>query len=214
MTKAKQGEMERTVGLDLAEEYEDRMRSRGVLFLDGEEVNVTESGLFYRTLFYLVSQGWPKERPIWVVLNSPGGHASQCFAICDAIRAFVNEGYTINAFCLGHVASAATVLLQTASRRYSLPNTRFLVHQVRQQHVFLEEEVSQGEERVAEMTRINAQAFALIADRIGMDLPELLGKVKKTDLWLNAEEALKFGKNGLIDEITTTLPFLGALAQK
>ncbi len=213
MTKPKHGEMERSVGLDLADECEDRLRSRGILILDGDEVNVLESGLFYRELFFLASNGWPKDRPIWIILNSPGGHASQCFAICDTIRSFIKEGYTINIFCLGHVASAATILLQTASRRYSAPNTRFLVHQVRQQHVFLEEEVSQGEERVAEMVRINTQACAIIAERVGMDLQDLLTRVKKTDLWLSADEAMKFGKNGLIDEICPTFPFLDLVAK-
>ena len=211
MKKSQLGGPDRHVQMDLSEELWDRLRSRGILFIDGEEVDATESGCFYRDMFYLAMSGWPKEKPIWVIDNSPGGHADQCFAICDTINAFKKEGYTVNTLCLGAVASAATIIFQAGSRRYAMPTTRFLIHQVRQSHVFLEEELGQGKDRLKEMERINNVACKIIADRVGMDLSVLLDMINKTDLWLSPEDALKFGPNGLIDEICETFPFMDRL---
>src|SRR3989344_5936416 len=209
--KKNQEKRQRVVSLDFADEVYDKLRNRGVLFLDGEEVNVFESGSFYRDLFFLAMSGWPKEKPIWVVLNSPGGSADQCFAICDSILSFTRSGYTINVLGVGEVASAAVIILHTGTRRYALENTRFLAHQVRQGSLFHEEEVTQGEERVAEMKRVNKQACAIVAKRTGMDLAVLFGKISKTDLYMSAEDAMKFGTHGLIDEICPIFPFMDVL---
>lgn len=215
MTKAKEENIERSLSLDIGEETYYRLRSRGILILDETQVDVLESGVFYRDMFYLVMSGWPKEKPIWVMLNSPGGDAYQCFAICDTINSFTAQGYTINIVGIGIVASAATIVLQTGTRRYALPNTRFLTHQLRQTHNSEDEEVSHGKERIAELERINEQGCQIIAKRIGMDFQaELFPQITKTDLWKNAEEAKKFGPNGLIDEICTTFPFMDVLQKK
>jgi len=211
MTKAKEGQVVRQVALDISEEVYDKLRSRGVLILDGKGVDVEESGIFYRDLFFLVMSGWTKERPIWILLNSPGGGVNQGFAICDAIRAFTQEGYTINIVGLGEVSSVAAAILQTGTRRYALPTTQFLLHQVSDEHVFLKEEMTQTEERAAEKKRINTILCAIIVERVGMDTVEFLAKVKKTDLFMSAQEALTFGKHGLIDEICATFPFMDAL---
>lgn len=206
--------VERKISLDLADERQDELRKRGVLFVDSDEIDRDEAGCLYRDIFFLVTSGWPKQRPIWVVINSPGGQVHHGFAIYDAIHGFVAGGYTINTFGLGEVASMGTVILQAGTRRYAAPHTQFLLHQVSEAHIFLKEEATQAEERTEEMKRINVLVLTMIAERTGILLSELTAQVKKKDFWLGALDARGLGKHGLIDEISTTFPFMDALEKK
>lgn len=66
--------------------------------------------------------------PIRVVITTQGGHIDSGFAIHDMLRFVESPIITIGA---GWVASIGVPILLAASRerRYSLPNTRFLLHQ-------------------------------------------------------------------------------------
>jgi len=52
-----------------------------------------------------------KAKPVWIVLNSPGGEIIQGFAVCDAISAAVKNGFTVNILATGFCASMATAVL-------------------------------------------------------------------------------------------------------
>ena len=94
------------------------------------------------------------------------------------------------------------------TKRYSLPNTQFLVHQIRQTLPFFQqEEVNEGRERQQEMDRINDIVMKMIADRAGMSLDEIKRLSEKKNYWVNADDAKKFGTHGLIDEVVTAFPF-------
>ena len=126
----------------------------------------------------------------------------------DAIKMLTNKSVEVNILGLGHVASMATVIMQAGTRRFSGPHTQFLVHQVRNAIGFFEiEEVNVGRERIEETERLNNIAMGLIAERTGIDVSELKELSKKKDFWLDLIGAKKLGKNGLIDEIITDLPF-------
>lgn len=216
MTKVKGNEkMKRAVSMDISDELQHELRARGILLLDGDEIDGMESGAFYRDLFWLAMSGWPKEKPIWTILNSPGGSVYQGFAICDAIGSFVEQGYTMNVCGIGYVASAAAAIISKASPggRYALPTTQFLLHEV-SDDLPGREDTTQTEERAAEKKRINGIICSIVADRAGMEHGEFLAKVRKTNFWMGAEDAKKFGKNGLIDEICTTFPFMDVLQKK
>ena len=66
--------------------------------------------------------------PIRVIITSQGGHVDSGFAIHDMLRFIESPVVTIGA---GWVASIAVPILFGAprERRYSLPHTRFLLHQ-------------------------------------------------------------------------------------
>ncbi|OGZ06937.1 MAG: hypothetical protein A2942_01220 [Candidatus Lloydbacteria bacterium RIFCSPLOWO2_01_FULL_50_20] len=211
MTKGKTMDILRRVSMGPEDERQEVLRRHGVFFLDAEEVNRDEAGCFYRDIFFLVASGWAKEKPMWVVLNSPGGHADQGFAIHDTIRLLIAAGYTVNTCVLGEAASVAMMILMAGTRRYASPNTQFLLHQVSEEYIFLRVETTEAEERSNEMKRINHVYLSAIAERSGMALSDLTTQVRKKDFWLGAEEALKYGQHGLIDEICTTFPFMDAL---
>ncbi len=185
------------------DEKRDLLERYGILFLDDE----IEEGTTYTTcldLIYLHKIGF--NRPIWIVLKSPGGSIHEGLAIYDCVRALTQQGMPVNILGMGAVASMAAVIMQAATKRYSLPHTHFLIHQL-SQTVVDREEVNEGEERVEENKRINSICLQLIAERVGIDIKKLRALSKKKDYWLDAAGARNFGTNGLIDEITLTLPF-------
>ena len=68
------------------------------------------------------------ERDILVYLNSPGGSITAGLAIYDTMQ-FIKPD--VQTYCIGQAASIAAVLLAAGAKgkRYSLPNSRILIHQ-------------------------------------------------------------------------------------
>lgn len=126
--------------------------------------------------------------PIRVIINSQGGHIDSGYAIHDMLRYVNSEVVTLGA---GWVASIAVPILFGAKKesRYSLPNTRFLIHQP-----------SGGAGGHASDIRIEAQQILKLRERINKLIADETGQsVEKitTDsdrnFWMNAEEAREYG---------------------
>ena len=143
--------------------------------------------------------------------KTPAGHPEfprrKCgawLAIYDCIATLKESGIRVDILSLGLVASMGTIILQAGTRRLSAPHTQFLVHQVSQTIGFFKsEEVSELGERAVELERINTVVMDIIAERSEISLVELKAMCKKKDYWMDAADALRFGRKGLIDEITT-----------
>ncbi len=204
------GEQRRIV-FDWIDERSAKLRQRGLFFVDQEMIDYDEAGGFYRDVYSLIIAGWPKEKPMWVVHNTPGGHVYHGLAIHDTICALNAAGYTINTFGMGHVASMGTAIIGAGKRRCAAPSTQFLIHEVGESHLFLEEKASESIDRSAELQRVNGVVLRTIAARTEIDLRKLQRLCKKKDYWFGAKDALKLGKRGLIDEISSTLPFMDSL---
>jgi len=126
--------------------------------------------------------------PIKAIITSPGGHVDSGFAIYDMMRFVESPVIGIGA---GWVASIAVPILfgVEKTRRYALPNTRFLLHQP-----------SGGAGGQAADIRIEAQEILKIRTRINKLIAAETGhpedKVAKDsdrNFWMNAEEALEYG---------------------
>lgn len=216
MSQAISGILRKSLSFKMEEERYFSLRERRVLFLD-DNIDEGSFAKFCRDLLYLGlggsvfeglgSQAPESKKPIWVVLNSPGGEVLHGLAIYDCIKMFAESGTEINVLSIGVAASMATVILQAGTKRLALPHTQFLVHQVSETILFKTEEVSEGKERVEELERINGIVMGIIAKRVGIDLEDLLKLSKKKDCWFDAEGARKLGTNGLIDEVITAFPF-------
>ncbi len=190
--------------------------SSGVIFFDGvianEECECGQSGFsdLCRDFLFLHIANMKLEpgdrRPIWIVLNSPGGSVHDGLGFYDLIRNSVEGGLQVNVLGMGTVASVATVIMQAGVKRFSFPNTQFLIHEVSQSIYSKGEKVSEGEERIEETKRMNLRVMGIIAERTGMDLQELMKLSKKKEFWLDALAAKKFGPKGLIDEVVNTIP--------
>ena len=136
--------------------------------------------------------------PIVVVQNSPGGSVSDGLAIYDAMN-FVKPEVKI--ICAGLTASIATITLLGANKpsRYSLPNTRFLIHQpLIAGSIF--GQASDLEIAAQEIIKTRDAINQMLADATGQSL-ERVAKDTQRDYWMTAEEAKDYG---LISEIVTS----------
>ena len=196
-------DLKKVVNYDALDEKMIVLAERGIIIASGELADGAASLFFISTSFMQITR---PGKPIWLVMKTPGGSASECFALCDMMRAIVKKGTTVNILGVGEIASAGIALMQMATRRCALPLTRFLIHQVRGRSGD-DEEVSQDEERLEEKKKINRIYMRLISERTGKPIDEIVELAKKTDYWLDAEAAKSFGPHGLIDEIVDEYPF-------
>ena len=136
--------------------------------------------------------------PIVVVQNSPGGSVSDGLALYDTMR-FVKPDVKI--VCAGLTASIATITLLVADKphRYSLPNTRFLIHQpLIPGSIF--GQASDLEIAAQEIIKTRDTINKMLAEATGQSL-ERVAKDTQRDYWMTAEEALDYG---LISEIVSS----------
>ena len=141
----------------------------------------------------LVLEAEDAKAPVTVLVNSPGGSVDDGFAIYDTMR-FLK--CPVRVLCVGLAASAANIVLLGAPKgsRFSLPNTRILLHQP-----------STGASGAAsdlaitarEILKTRARLNALLAEETGQRL-EKIEEDTNRDFWLSAEEAKKYG---LIDRV-------------
>ena len=76
----------------------------------------------------LFLEGEDPDRDIVLYINSPGGSISAGLAIYDTIQFIKPDVQTV---CIGQAASMAAILLAagTKGKRFSLPNSRIVIHQ-------------------------------------------------------------------------------------
>lgn len=136
------------------------------------------------------------EKPILVLIDSPGGDVDAGFAIYDMIRFVSPKVYLLG---IGLVASAAALILLTGAKgeRVGLPNSRYLIHQP-----------LTGLQGVATDLEIHAKEIEKTKEKLNLIMAEAIGKPIETiqkdtdrDYWMNATEALKYG---LISRIVKT----------
>ncbi len=126
--------------------------------------------------------------PIRVIINSQGGHVDSGFAIHDLMHFIESPIITIGA---GWVASIAVPILFGADKesRYSLPNTRFLIHQP---SGGAGGQASDIRIEAMEIIKIRTKINEMISRETGQTV-EKVAKDSDRNFWMTAEEALNYG---------------------
>ena len=128
------------------------------------------------------------DKPIRVIINSPGGHVESGDTVHDMIRFC---GVEVKAIGTGWVASAGASIFLGAKKenRLCLPNTRFLLHQP-----------AGGMRGQASDIQIEAEQIIKMRDRVNRMIARETGQtveriVKDTqrNFWMSAEEAIEYG---------------------
>ncbi len=126
--------------------------------------------------------------PITVIISSPGGHVESGDMVHDTIK-FIEP--RVRVLGSGWVASAGALIYIAADKqdRYTLPNTRFLLHAP-----------SGGVGGRATDIEIQAREIMLMRDRLNRLFAEATGqtlaKIEEDtdrDFWLSATEAVEYG---------------------
>ncbi|MDP5002714.1 MAG: ATP-dependent Clp protease proteolytic subunit [OM182 bacterium] len=128
------------------------------------------------------------DEPISIYISSPGGHVESGDVVYDIIK-FIKP--VVRVIGTGWVASAATTIYLAAEKenRFSLPNTRFLVHQPSGGSRGSASDIAiQAQEIVKMRARINK----LISDETGQPL-ERVAQDTDRDYWMSADEAIEYG---------------------
>jgi len=138
--------------------------------------------------------------PITMFINSQGGHVESGDTIHDVIR-FIKP--KVKMIGTGWVASAGITIYLAADKkdRYSLPNTRYMIHQpaggVQGQSTEIQIEAK-------EILRMRKRVNKLIAKATGQTL-EKIEQDTDRNFWLSAEEAKDYGIVGKIVESDTAV---------
>jgi ATP-dependent Clp protease protease subunit len=136
----------------------------------------------------LLAMAADSDKPIRMVINSPGGHVESGDTIHDMIRFC---GPEVKVIGTGWVASAGASIFLGAKKenRLCLPNTRFLLHQpmggVRGQASDIQIE---AEEIVKMRERVNR----MIAEETGQPYDKV-AKDTQRNFWMGAEQAKAYG---------------------
>ncbi|MGL4849767.1 MAG: ATP-dependent Clp protease proteolytic subunit [Clostridium sp.] len=133
------------------------------------------------------------DEPIKIFINSQGGHVEAGDTIHDMIK-FVKP--KIIMIGTGWVASAGITIYLAADKenRYSLPNTRYMIHQPL--GGFNGPATDIGIE-AKEIIRVRSRINKIISDATGQSL-EKVEKDTDRNYWLNSEEASSYGIVGKI----------------
>ncbi len=128
------------------------------------------------------------DNPIKIFINSPGGHVESGDTIHDMIR-FVKS--PVKVIGTGWVASAGALIYAAAEKddRYSLPNTRFLLHQPAGGTMGQASDIAIEAEEIIKMRRRLNQIFA---DQTGQPI-EKIEKDTDRNFWMSAREAVEYG---------------------
>ncbi len=133
------------------------------------------------------------DEDIKIFVNSPGGHVESGDTIYDMIR-FVKP--KVKVIGTGWVASAGALIYAAADteNRYSLPNTRFLLHQPMGGAVGQASDIAiEAEEIIKMRKRLNV----IFSEQTGQSL-EKVEKDTDRNFWMSANEALEYGLVGKI----------------
>lgn len=126
--------------------------------------------------------------PILLVVSSPGGHVESGDMIHDMIK-FVEA--PVKVLGSGWVASAGALIYAAAKKenRFSLPNTRFLLHEPRGG---VGGQASDVEIQVREIVRMRERLNKIFAEATGQSLDKIKADTDR-DHWMSAEEAVEYG---------------------
>src|SRR5690606_15239288 len=169
--------------------YSRLLRERVIFFVG--PVNDQSANLVVAQLLFLESENPDKDISLYI--NSPGGSVYAGMAIYDTMR-FVKPD--VSTLCTGLAASMGAFLLAagTQGKRYSLPNSRIMIHQPSGgAHGQASDIQIQAKEILSLRERLNA----ILAENTGQPI-ERIREDTERDHFMSAEDAVSYG---LVDKM-------------
>ena len=136
------------------------------------------------------------EKDIHFYINSPGGSVSAGMAIYDLMQ-FVK--CDVATYCMGMAASMGSLLLcaGTAGKRYTMPNSRIMIHQPLLHGGGLSGQVTDIEIHAKELIKTKEKLTRIYEKHTGKDYPTLFSAMER-DNFMDPTQAKDFG---LVDHI-------------
>jgi ATP-dependent Clp protease protease subunit len=167
-----------------------RLLKDRIIFL-GTAINDDVANLMIAQMLFLESEDPDKD--INVYLNSPGGSVTSGMAIYDTMQYIKPDIATV---CIGQAASMGALLLAAGTRgkRYSLPNSRIMIHQPMGG---AQGQASDIKIQAEEILRLRGKLNDILAFHTKQDIKKIEVDTDR-DFFMSGEEAQKYG---LIDYV-------------
>ena len=167
-----------------------RLLKERIIFLTGQ-INDNVASVITAQLLFLEAEDPKKE--IYLYINSPGGLVTAGLGIYDTMQ-YVKPD--ISTLCIGQAASMGSFLLAagTKGKRFSLPNSRIMVHQP---SAGFQGQVTDIEIHANEVSSLKKRLNEIYSKHTGKSVDEVKSALER-DNFMTAEVAKDFG---LIDEV-------------
>jgi ATP-dependent Clp protease protease subunit len=170
-----------------------RLLKDRIIFL-GTAMNDEIANLLIAQLLFLESEDPDKDINFYI--NSPGGLVTAGMAVYDTMQYIKPDITTV---CIGQAASMGAVLLTAGAngKRYSLPNSRILIHQPMGG---FQGQASDIAIQAKEILRMKDTLNGILVKHSGKELTQIQNDTDR-DFFMSAEEAKIYG---IIDHVITT----------
>jgi ATP-dependent Clp protease protease subunit len=169
-----------------------RLLKDRIIFL-GTAMNDEVANLLIAQLLFLESEDPDKDINFYI--NSPGGLVTAGMAVYDTMQYIKPDITTV---CIGQAASMGAVLLTagTSGKRYSLPNSRILIHQPMGG---FQGQASDIEIQAREILRMKDTLNQILVFHTGQKMEKIQNDTDR-DYFMTGDEAKEYG---IIDHVIT-----------
>ena len=167
-----------------------RLLKERIIFLTGQ-INDNVASLVTAQLLFLEAEDPKKE--IFLYINSPGGLVTSGLGIYDTMQYIKPD---VSTLCIGQAASMGSFLLAagTKGKRFSLPNSRIMVHQP---SAGFQGQATDIEIHANEVLSLKKRLNEIYSKHTGKSVDEIKSALER-DNFMTADSAKSFG---LIDEV-------------
>jgi len=143
-----------------------------------------------------LSQDNPK--PINLYINSAGGNVTDGLAIHDVVRHIISRGIEVSVIVQGMAYSMGSIVLQAASegRRLTYPHSWIMIHEPAKWAGW--QSTTAAAQHLERLKQMQDQIYKILSSRSGKPLRQIIRDTKRTDFYLDAQNALEYG---LVDAI-------------
>jgi ATP-dependent Clp protease protease subunit len=168
-----------------------RLLKDSIIFI-GTPIDDNVANLAVAQMLFLEAED--PDRDILLYINSPGGSVTAGLAIYDTMQ-FIRPD--VQTYCIGQAASIAAVLLAAGKqgKRFSLPNSRILIHQPWVQG--LGGQTTDIDIHARELLRTRERLNNLLASHTGQPLERIQTDTER-DYIMTAEQGKDYG---IIDDV-------------
>ena len=175
-----------------------RLLKDNVIFAVGS-IEDHKANLIIAQMLFLESENPSKDVSLYI--NSPGGSITSGLSIYDTMQFIKPDVSTI---CVGQAASMGAILLAggTKGKRYSLPNSRMMIHQPISG---FQGQASDIDIQAKEILKLRQRLNEILSTHTGKSEQQIASDTDR-DNFMKASEALEYG---LIDTVLSNRSQLG-----
>lgn len=144
---------------------------------------------------------WSRMTPgcdIRILINSPGGSIFDGNALVSTIKDLQRKGHKFTIKGTGAVFSYGAVILATGDRRIMDQDAVLMIHSLQAVGRGLTGSMEAIADQTEMLQKVNGRLLRILAEKSNLSQDKLAEMTERKDLYLSAEEALRYG---LCDEV-------------